>query len=182
LWRAIPYLTAHPAGVGADVAADAGRQLAGLHHVPQPVGGGRDVQLDQRHTGLDDGDLIDGVDFEDLVHALEGDDQTVFQRCRRAGQAGSGSAGRHGNLVLGGHFQQLRNLVGAGRFGDVGRLLRRTRQFLVVPVVLGDRVTGQQVVVPDDAREPGRDVAHGWSSRRKGCRPSTAPTNGGWML
>ena len=100
------------------------------------------------------------------------------------GQAAAGAAGCHWNLLFGSDFQQLRNLFGGGRLGEIAGLLRRRRQHLVVPVVLGDRIAGQQVVVADDVCEPRRYVAHGCgcSNNRKGCKPSTAPTNGGWML
>ena len=48
----------HSAGVGSDVAADAGGQLARVNRVLQAGADGRGVQVGQRHPGLDDGDLV----------------------------------------------------------------------------------------------------------------------------
>ena len=65
-----------------------------------------------------------------------------------------------GTLSFEAAFSSSDDLLSGGRFGDVRRPLWRLGQHLVVPVVLGYRVTGQQVVLADDLGEPRRHVAH----------------------
>lgn len=111
---------AHPAGVGSDIPADAGGQLARVNRVPQPGIGGSGVQVGQRHPGLHDGDLVGGVDLEDLVHPVERDQQPTLDWSCGPRQAAPGPAGRHRHTVFRGGLQQLGNLFGGGRLGGIG--------------------------------------------------------------
>ncbi|VAZ97360.1 hypothetical protein LAUMK35_03658 [Mycobacterium pseudokansasii] len=152
---------AHTAGVRADVAADARRQLTWMNHVPQPGIDGRGVQFGQRQPGLDDGDLVSGVYLQYPIHSFERDQQAVLARPRGSRQAAPGPACRHRGSMVGGGRQQSRNLFCGGRFDDVGRPLRRLRQLLVVGIVVGNCVAGEHIGAPDDVHQPRCDVTHG---------------------
>jgi hypothetical protein len=123
---------AHAAGVGADVAAHAGAQLAGKDGVHQPRCGGGGVEVGQRDPGLYDRDLVVGVDLKDLVHPLERDEQAVRAGPRGGRQAGSRAAGGHRHLRPGRGGQHRRNLLGGLRAGHKAWGHRFPDQRLVV--------------------------------------------------
>src|SRR5262249_46320328 len=94
------------AGIVRDVAADRARRLAArIGRVEKPVLGDRlrDFQIDD--AGLDDGDAIFEIDFEDAVEARERQDDAAFGRHRAAGEAGSRAArhDRHAGFARGAH-------------------------------------------------------------------------------
>ena len=89
------------AGILGDVAADGAGALAGWIgrvKVAAALNGERDVQID--HAGLDNGALIVEVDFEDAVHAREGDHEPALERDRAAGQSGARAAADHRHIEL----------------------------------------------------------------------------------
>ena len=78
---------AHSSRVGGDVAAQAGRALAGEDRVDEPVVGGRLVELVEGDARLDHCDVVVEVDLEDLRHPLERHDDAVLGRDACAGKA-----------------------------------------------------------------------------------------------
>ena len=62
---------AHAAGIGGDVAADAGDvDTARVGRVQQAVLGDRRTDCGGDHAGLDDGDTVDGVDVDDACRGV----------------------------------------------------------------------------------------------------------------
>ena len=139
----------HPAGVGGDVATEAGRLLAGEHRVDQPVGDEGRVQSGQGHPGLDHGHVVGRVDLEDAVHPLEGHHHAALDRPAAPGQPGARSARGERNPLGPGRPDDGRHLVGGPRPhhgpGPDGQLAER----LVVGVVVVHPLAQVDVVGTD---------------------------------
>ena len=91
----------HAAGVGGHVAAQGAAALAREHGVDEAVGGEGLVELGQGDPRLDHGDVVVGVDLEDLGHGVEGHHQAALDRDGGPGEAGARPPGgdRHPGLV-----------------------------------------------------------------------------------
>ena len=131
---AIPH-GAHAARVGAHVPSDGGALLSGRHRVDQPQRRQLAVELLQGHPGLDHGDLVLHVDFDDPVHAVEGQQDAVSHRDGRARQAGATAPGHHRHLVLTGQAQDLGHFARRARPHQGERPHGRDGERLVVGVV-----------------------------------------------
>ena len=151
-----------PAGIFGDVAADGAGLLAGRI--------GREVEAKMRnvlgelqihHAGLHHGALVFDIDFEDAVHAREGDNDAALLRDRAAAQSGSRAASHDRNAGRRRHAHDLGNLLRILREDDsAGRALANARVVLVQHQVFGtveDGVTsGNLAEVVDDSGQ-----AHG---------------------
>ena len=113
------------AGVFGDVAADGAGALAGgigRIEITAALDRQRDIQID--HAGLYDGALVFEIEFEDAVHAGEGDHQAAFARNRAAGESGAGAASHEGHVEFPRQFDQGGDVGGAAREGhQVGSVL-----------------------------------------------------------
>ena len=127
---------AHPARVRRDVAAERGAVLARAHRVDETERRQRGVELIEADAGLDDGDVVVGVDLDDLVHALEREHDAVGARRAGAGQSGARAPrrDRHPQLVTDAHDRG--DLGGRSGPHDGEGSHRSGRQGLVVRVVV----------------------------------------------
>jgi len=110
------------AGVFGDVAADGAGSLAGGigREVESGVGdGGGQIGIDD--AGLDDGALIFDVEFDNAIHAREGNDDAAVARERAAGESRASPASDDGNVMAIGDFDDA-NDVGsvAGKDDAIG--------------------------------------------------------------
>ncbi len=88
-------------GVGANVAADlAGAGGGEVHRVVQALVVGELLQLGGDHAGLADGGAIHLVEFENLVHVVEGHHHLAIGRHCRCGQPGATARGHQRDLAL----------------------------------------------------------------------------------
>ena len=85
---------AHAAGVGGHVPAERAALLARRDRVDEAERRQLAVELLERHAGLDHGDLVLGVDLEDPLHAVEGQQDAVGHRARRRPRARCRCPGR----------------------------------------------------------------------------------------
>ena len=100
-----------PAGIVGDIAADgAGGLAAGIGCVEETIFGYGFRHVEINHTGLDDGDAVLQIDFQDAIQTGQREDNTPFRRHRAASKSGSGAAwnnrdiGSLGGLDDGGHL------------------------------------------------------------------------------
>ena len=135
-----------PPAFGRDVAAERRAVLARTHRIHKTQRRERGVELIEADAGLNDRDVVLGVDLDDRVHALEREDDAVGPRDARARQSRTGTArgDRNPELVTdahhGGHLR--------GRAGQHNRERSHGsgRQRLVVRVVVSDGVAEQHVL------------------------------------
>ena len=74
--------------------------------------------------GLHHGALVFQIDFEDAVHAGEGDHEAALARDRAAGESGAGAASHEGHVEFLRQFDQGGDFGGGAREGDqVGSVL-----------------------------------------------------------
>ena len=113
------------AGIFGDVAADGAGALAGgigRIEIAAALDRQRDIEID--HAGLHYRALVFEIDFEDAVHAGEGDHEAAFARNRAAGESGAGAASHEGHVEFPRQFDQCGDFGGATREDDqVGRVL-----------------------------------------------------------
>ena len=95
-------------------------------------------ELQVHHARLHHGALVLDVDFENAVHAREGDHDATLLRNRAAAKSGAGAARHHGNVLGGGQPHDLGNLFGVLRKDNsAGRALADARVILVQHEVFG---------------------------------------------
>jgi hypothetical protein len=112
-----------------------------------------DVQLGQRHPGLDDGHMIGRVDLEDAVHPLEGDHYAPLDWRAPSRQPGARSACRQRYPFGTGRPDDSRHLRGRAWPHDGPGLDRCLTERLVVGGVLGDLRPEVDVGGPGDGHE-----------------------------
>jgi hypothetical protein len=117
------------------------------------VGEQGDVQLGQRHPGLDDGHMIGRVDLEDAVHPLEGDHYAPLDWRAPSRQPGARSACRQRYPFGTGRPDDSRHLRGRAWPHDGPGLDRCLTERLVVGGVLGDLRPEVDVGGPGDGHE-----------------------------
>ena len=100
------------AGVGADVAADlAGAGGGEVHRVEQPFLFGEFLQLLGDDAGLHGNGTVEFVEFQDLVHTIEGHHQLAVGGHRPGGQAGAAPGWHQVQAVVVGDLHDLLHLV-----------------------------------------------------------------------
>ena len=113
------------AGIFGDVAADGAGALAGgigRIEIAAALDRHGDIQID--HARLYYRALVFEIQFEDAVHAGEGDHESAFARNRAAGKSGAGAASHEGHVEFPRQFDQGRDVGGATREGNqVGSVL-----------------------------------------------------------
>jgi hypothetical protein len=83
----------HAARIEGDVAADGADRLAGrIGGIIQAVFGYGFAHVEIDHARLDDGDALLGIDVENVIQAIERDQQAIFDRQRAARQARAAAA------------------------------------------------------------------------------------------
>ena len=144
-WRVTPYFTARipPAFVATLPPSDA---LFSPGHTgyTSPSGASAASSWSRLTPGLHDRDVVVGVDLEDLVHALEREDDAVGARRARAGQSGARAPGGDGHTELVTDAHDCGHIGGRSGPHDRERPHRSGRQRLVVGVVVADRVADQR--------------------------------------
>ena len=158
------------AGVGGDEAAHHGALVAGVGRKIEPALLDGLGEIGQPHAGLGHGHLVVGVDLEDPVHPLEGEDDPAADRDAAAAEARGPAARRHRDAVGVGDAQDGRDLFRRPRPDDevrvVGDLLER--EFVVA--VVGDPLgVGKDVRGADGAFDGG---PHGRGDYRRHGRTS----------
>jgi hypothetical protein len=148
----------HAAGVGVDVAAQAGAVLAREHRVDEPPRRQLGVELVELHAGLDHGDVVVLVDLEDVVHPLERHHDAAGLGDAGARHARARAPGGDRDAVLVGGAQDRRHLVGGRRQHHRRRDLGGRGQGLVVAVVVLDGVAAEDVRRPHQGSEPLGDL------------------------
>ena len=87
----------------------------GRHGVDEAQRGQLAVELLERHARLHHGDLVLGVDLENPLHAVEGEQDAVGDGNGGAGEPGAAAPGHHRDAVLAGQLQDLGHLAGRPR-------------------------------------------------------------------
>jgi hypothetical protein len=93
----------HPAGVGVYIAANRTGQLSRVDRIVKSSSFQRFTQLSKGDTRLDDGDVINKVNANDLVHQFETDDDPVGYWRGRSRQARPGSARSYRSTMVTSH-------------------------------------------------------------------------------
>ena len=137
------------AGIFGDVSADGACFLAGgIGREMQSCMGDGERKIGVHDTGLDDGELVFDVDFEDAIHAREGDDDAAIAGERASGEAGAGAASNDGSFVAFGELDDLHDVGGAARENDA----LRAGKFDGAVVFVEEQVfrTGKNVVAHEE--------------------------------
>ncbi len=150
----------HAAGVGAHVSPERRRDLAGVHGVDQPVFGGGAVELFQGDPGLHHGHVVVEVDLEDRVHLLEREEDPVPGGDGRPREPGAAAARGDRDVELVGDPEHGRHFGRAPRPHDGQGNAGRGGKGLVVGVVGGDVVSGEDVAGAHDVGEQLDDLGH----------------------
>ena len=111
------------AGIFRDVAADgAGFLAGGIGSEVQAVlfDGAREVEI--HNTWLDDGPPIFRIDFQNVVHARERDDDAASPRQSAAGESGARAAPDYGKTMAVGQRHNRDDVFLAGRENDGVRM------------------------------------------------------------
>ena len=77
----------------------------------QSMRSGREGDLRVDHAGLDHGETLDGIEFQNPIEAVECDDQTTSDRQGAARQTGAAATGDEGNLFVATKADQRDDLV-----------------------------------------------------------------------
>ena len=166
----------HPAGVGADVAADARRLFAGVRWVKQAAPLHIGLHIPQKDARLDgDGHSV-LVQLQHTVHAGEVEDDAAEKRHGRADQIRSRAARRDRNAVFVGIAQHAADLLRRERKDQrVRRALQPPQR--VAAVFSRNGVAEEQAFgVRDQLPKSGFVNFHGYSSLSAG--PPRLPTAG----
>ena len=152
-----------PACIFGDVAPDSASALAGGVGRVEVVGGidgGRDVEVDD--AGLQHGAFVFEIDFENAIHAREGDDDTAFARDGASGESGAGAAAGKGNMKFAGEVDNGGNIFcGAGEYDKIGTVLIYAAIVFVECKVFG---AVEQIALAEEGGETRRDADAGMES------------------
>ena len=158
------FEAAGAAGVGGDVAAEAAFFKGGGIGRVEPAffaGGGLEGGGDD--TGLDDGDAVSGVEFEDLVEAHQVESDAAVEGNGAADVTDAGALGGDRDLMGGGVAEDFGDFSGVvGADNDVGRGGGEPFVGAVGGEVGGG---GGDAVGADEGGEGGGEVGHGGQGR-----------------
>ena len=151
---------AHAAGIGGDVASQGGAALAGEDRIDESLLASGLVELGEGHAGLHHRHVVLGIDLQDSIHALEGDQDASTAGYAGPRETGAVAPGGDRDASLVGQAQHPRDLLRGGRphyhLGVVGVY----RECLVVRVLFADRIAGQHLLRGHDVGEKIDQVVH----------------------
>ena len=151
---------AHAPCIGGHVAAERRARLAREDGVDEIVGAHRNIELFERHAGLDDGDMVGGVDLEDLVHALERHEDPARRRDGGPTEPGATPSSRDRQPVCVGDLQHGGNLGRTAGKDHRQRCHRCGCERLVMVVIGRDVVAAAHVRRSDRVGQLPDDVGY----------------------